>query len=156
MDTETEFWEYVDQSESCWLWTGATHLLGYGILNWRGSIERAHRLAYQFETGETPEEYVLHKCDVPGCVNPSHLYAGDQSDNMQDVWDRDRMPERDLAEQSGELNPSAKLSNAQVVEIRRKYSTGDVSQYDLAEEYNVKQPQISRIVNNSSWEDNDE
>lgn len=53
---------------------------------------RAHRLSYQIHTGEvlTPDEKILHHCDVPYCVNPQHLYKGDQAQNMRDAYARNR------------------------------------------------------------------
>ncbi|MCX6644531.1 MAG: HNH endonuclease signature motif containing protein, partial [Candidatus Bathyarchaeota archaeon] len=43
------------------------------------------RFAYKSFIGEIPNGlFILHKCDNPKCVNPEHLYAGTQKDNMQD------------------------------------------------------------------------
>lgn len=43
------------------------------------------------------------------------------------------------------------LTAEDVREIRRLYATGGWRQVDLAEEFWVSQPQISKIVNNKQW-----
>ena len=48
----------------------------------------------------------------------------------------------------GEEHKSAKLSDKEVREIRKKYSSGKYLQKELAEKYNVGQASISRIVLN--------
>ena len=45
----------------------------------------------------------------------------------------------------------AKLTNTQAADIRRKYIRGKIRQKDLANEYNVSQKAIFKIVNNISY-----
>jgi hypothetical protein len=54
---------------------------------------------------------------------------------------------RDGTNIAGERHPDAKLTDAQVAEIRTRYASGDVLQRELAAEYGVLQNHISRIVN---------
>lgn len=75
------------QPSGCWLWKGPFFYSrgGYGKLTLRGKWRRAHRIFYLIEYGELPDNlYILHKCNNPACVNPEHLYAGTQHDNMKD------------------------------------------------------------------------
>lgn len=87
---------------TCWYFTGFKDRNGYGKLSNRngrgGSPERASRVMYEIINGDMPpsKPFVLHKCDNPSCVNPDHLYAGDQFDNMQDASDRNRLNEKSL------------------------------------------------------------
>ena len=75
----------------CWIWLGATNTQGYGHLRLNQKCIKAHRLAYTIRFGEIPAGmFVLHKCDVRPCVNPVHLYLGDQTDNMRDMMVRGR------------------------------------------------------------------
>ena len=70
----------------CWLWTGATQTFGYGkvTVNWKSYS--AHRLSWILHKGEIPAGMsVLHHCDNPACVSPSHLFLGSQFDNMKDM-----------------------------------------------------------------------
>ena len=68
----------------CWLYGGKTDR--YGHVYVRGKIMVAHRVAYELVKGEIPEGMlVCHKCDVPGCCNPDHLWIGTDKDNMQDM-----------------------------------------------------------------------
>jgi hypothetical protein len=33
----------------------------------------------------------LHRCDVPHCVNPTHLFLGSQDDNLKDAAGKGRL-----------------------------------------------------------------
>jgi HNH endonuclease len=68
------FWNKVDKSGDCWLWTGYVTPQGYGMFRLNGLASRAHRVAYELVNGPIPEGLVVdHLCRVRHCVNPSHL-----------------------------------------------------------------------------------
>ena len=74
----------VEHDETgCWLWIGAWGASEYGVINFRGGNTTAHRAIYQFVTGEfLGSEVVDHLCKVHPCVNPSHLQAVSQTENL--------------------------------------------------------------------------
>lgn len=80
------FWAKVDATGSCWWWTGAKHYRGYGACSSDYGDTRAHRAAWKYTSGEIPKGLgVLHRCNNMLCVNPDHLYLGDQQDNANDM-----------------------------------------------------------------------
>lgn len=80
------FWSKVDMSGSCWTWTAATDTNGYGLFWWRGSLHKAHRIAFSLQVGAIPDGKVIdHRCRVKGCVNPLHLRAATHLQNMQNL-----------------------------------------------------------------------
>ena len=83
-DLIRRFWVRVDKSGDCWIWAGRYHKTGYGVVD--GFYERlSHRVSYQLTFGVVQEGvHILHKCDNPKCVNPDHLFPGDQALNMLD------------------------------------------------------------------------
>lgn len=93
---EERFWEKVDVrgSDDCWMWTGAVRLSGYGVMSQPMNNRKqfyAHRYSLQLAGVEVPDDcYVCHTCDVPGCVNPRHLYVGDVYSNNRDISIRGR------------------------------------------------------------------
>jgi len=74
------FWEKVDKSGSCWLWTSAVAGNGYGQFHVgprNASPRPSHRIAWELTHGASiPEGAVIdHICFTPLCVNPAHLRA---------------------------------------------------------------------------------
>lgn len=52
---------------------------------------------------------------------------------------------------SGEKHPLAKLDWNKVLEIRKEYADGNITQKQLAEKYNMSRSTISDIINNKIW-----
>jgi hypothetical protein len=78
--TEDRFREKVREGENgCWLWIGYTDGKGYGRFN----KQRAHRWSYAHFVGPIPDGQVLdHLCRVRHCVNPDHLRAVTNRENL--------------------------------------------------------------------------
>lgn len=77
-------------ANGCWLWSACTTSAGYGqfTVGSRRDGSRAavyaHRWAYEQMIGPIPEGLVLdHLCRKPSCVNPQHLEAVTQRENMR-------------------------------------------------------------------------
>ena len=141
------FWDKVSFGEhpnSCWTWSRALSR-GYGKFSFHGRTVRAHRWIYVRTFGVLPAgQAVRHLCDRPACVRLDHLIAGTQSENMHDMKVRGRAS-------CGERHWSAKVSNAEVLEIRRLYAEGGSTQAALGSLYKISQSQVSRIVNRTKW-----
>ena len=95
----------------------------------------AHRIAYELMRGPIPSRMlVLHKCDTPSCVNPSHLFLGTVDDNNKDRARKNRS------------HRPCKLTLEQCRQIQALYFAGDMSQSEIALQFGVQQTHISRIV----------
>ncbi|KKL79550.1 hypothetical protein LCGC14_2013720 [marine sediment metagenome] len=82
------FWEHVEKTSTCWLWTGHIKSNGYGGYG----PETVHRKVYKELVGEIPKGMlVCHHCDVKSCVRPNHLFLGTHKDNTQDAVKKGRM-----------------------------------------------------------------
>ena len=149
-DPVQNFWSKVKKDPShptgCWEWTAGLNR-GYGQFPVRGDKNyRAHRFAWSIIYGAIPpNKFVLHRCDNRKCVRPNHLFIGTQRDNVQDAIVKGRR-----SSTQGEANGSAKLTNKQVLKMRRWFSQGKTLTY-LAKEFRVKVPTVHGIIHRKRW-----
>jgi hypothetical protein len=82
------FWRHVQKSDGCWEWTASRNHWGYGQFN-AGNKRRvqAHRFSYELAYGVSipAGSHICHSCDNPSCVNPAHLWLGDNTSNRADM-----------------------------------------------------------------------
>jgi hypothetical protein len=142
-----EFWSHAKKIEAgCWIWQRSRDRDGYGKATFLGVHVRTSRLAWELTHGPIPAgQEVLHTCDTPPCINPSHLFLGTNLDNIQDKVKkhRGRGP-------CGDKHGKAKLTWPIVTEIRRAFSTGK-TEAELGRIYGVWGSTIERIVHNKTW-----
>lgn len=142
------FWEKVQIAgpDECWEWKGGKDREGYGRFSYFGKNQVAHRIAWILTGGEVSEGLcVLHKCDNPSCVNPDHLWIGNQLENIKDRTKKGRD-----ADCRGEKNPSAKLAEEDVLEIRRRLVCGEI-QNQIAKIFGVAASTITDIKTKRTW-----
>lgn len=152
---EDRFWSKVDKSggpNACWLWTASKNEKGYGQFRKRDWMFLAHRIAWTLKNGQIPLDgsyhgtCICHKCDVPACCNPSHLFSGSVKDNIDDMINKGRK-----VHLRGEYNGRAKLTPAQILEIRSAHAAGNTTYHKLASQYGVTFGLIGFIVSRRSW-----
>ncbi len=134
----------------CWPWVASKTSKGYGTISIGTKGKRlAHRLALERKLGRSLGiEWAIHSCDNPSCVNPSHLRPGGAQENNADKKKRNRCRNGD---QQKERNGAAKLTNAQVDEIRRLLQKGGLFQWQIAKLFGVSQSTVSEIKNRRHW-----
>lgn len=136
-----------EPNTGCWLWEGSVWRGGYGsVWNGHGGVIGAHRRAWEIAKGPIPAGMlVLHKCDVPLCINPDHLFLGAQVDNMADMTVKGRAPDT-----AGERNGRAKLSVENVIDVRARHARGETASA-LARDFGVTRTAISDVVSKKRW-----
>jgi hypothetical protein len=128
----------------CWLWTGALHKHGYGMIGLRGKTRGAHVWSYELFVGHIPEGlHVLHSCDTRACCNPMHLRVGTNTENVADRVARGRSNST-----KGALNGLAKLTEADVIYIRNSTSTIK----SLADKYGIDRTNVESILKGKTWQ----
>lgn len=146
------FWSKVDKTPGhgpqgeCWLWTDKPNIRsGYGYFmirrNNKHKLLSAHRVSFSLQFGNPPSDkpHVCHACDIPQCVNPAHLFAGTQLDNL-----------RDCATKGRTRNGQAKLTEEQVYKIRKLHEIGRTGR-SVAKKFHVSEPAVSAVVHRHSW-----
>ena len=137
----------VKEPDECWNWTGSRNQAGWHG-QWRsadGRIELTHRAAWRLMKGEIPNGlFVLHRCDNPACVNPTHLFLGTQSDNCNDMWAKGRARPKT---NKGESHGMARLTEDLVREIRTSKESG----VELAARLSLSPTTICDVRKRRTW-----
>lgn len=146
------FWSKVAKGkpDECWPWTAGRFAwpANYGAI-WRdGRTQKAHRWALILTGGEPPADKpkAIHSCDNPPCCNPNHLRWGTVKENAGDMMQRGRW---DGGWRNGERHANAKLTDAEVAEIRTLSAAG-ITGKALAAQFGVCRGNISLIINHKS------
>lgn len=174
--TEARFWSKVDKNgpmmphmeSPCWIWTAGKFGDGYGIVKIRGRKFLTHRIAWMIANGAIPHDgsahgiCVLHRCDVPACCRPDHLFLGTNADNVRDKMIKGRHkspagnnhglylhPERRAR---GERVGGAKLTAALVNEIRDVHAASGKTIKILAAKFGVSKSTIHRTIKRKNWQ----
>ncbi len=138
---EQRFWEKVDKSGDCWVWTAAKRGNGYGAFKIDRKMHQAHRLAYEYTFGKIPEGlFACHKCDNRICVNPHHIFLGTNSDNMKDAWNKGRLVKiRNNDHFRGKINVNASLTREKVLYLKSLLTNkGTKTVKQIAKEEGIK------------------
>ena len=136
-------------TDQCWEWQDSKDKDGYGKMRVGKRKVRAHRLSYKLFVGDVPDDMlVCHKCDNPGCVNPSHLFLGSYLDNNRDSHKKGRG-----ADQTGENNHRSKLTWRDVREIRRNFTGYWGELAALGKKYYMTYVPMRLIITGKNWKD---
>lgn len=154
------FWEKVDRhgTDECWPWLGSRDPDGYGEFVAGKRVIQATQFSYELVHGPAPKHdaqgrrlIFLHSCDNPPCVNPNHLSLGTDKDNSDDMIRKGRKRTA-----SGEQNPKSKLTEANVIAIRKLIRNGMPQQSEFeqaaADRLGVSWGTIHRIVTGQAWQ----
>jgi hypothetical protein len=127
----------------CWMWTAKRCSDGYGLLRINGRTWKAHRLSHMMFVGAIASGLaVCHRCDTPACINPAHLFAATQLENIADRTRKGRS-----ARHIGEKNGRAKLTMDQVRFIRSSAATAA----SIARELGVTKTLVCNIRKGLLW-----
>lgn len=145
---EYRFWRLVNKKgeDECWRWIGCGKETYYGWMGHKGRTLYAHRISYEIHKGHIEKGVlILHKCNNPSCVNPKHLYEGTHKDNSRD---------KELTENHnrGSNNPGSKLTEKDVIEIKRLIQVEFWrTRKDIGEQFGVSGPAIGLIAMGKRW-----
>lgn len=128
----------------CVEWMGRRTRFGHGIGTFRNQVIATHRYAYELAYGPIPNGlHVLHHCDNPPCVNPSHLFLGTEADNVRDKTEKGRQAK-------GTEIVSSKLNPDKVRAIRIRIANGE-TQASISKDFGVVYQTIALIAHGSTW-----
>ncbi|WP_082780051.1 HNH endonuclease [Gluconobacter albidus] len=127
---------------------------GYAYFNHDKKRYAAHRLSWEIANGCSlkDDEWILHACDNPKCVNPDHLRSGNAKDNAKDREVRNRRPTRSAtrsAKLQGTKSHLSKLTEQQVREIR--YELTHLSNNEISKLYHTGVSNIEHIRAGRTW-----
>jgi hypothetical protein len=132
-----------DPVTGCIEWIGAKND-GYGLIRRGSQLARTHCLAWELKHGPIPEGMcVCHHCDNPSCCNTEHHFLDTKAGNTADMVEKGRQAK-------GEKHGRAKLTEADVLEIRRRIAAGE-SQSSIAADFGIHHTTVGAIKSGKRW-----
>ena len=129
------------RGEECIFFNGTINSMGYGVLKVggrKGKLLSAHRISFRLFNGPIKKgREICHRCDNPKCINPNHLFMGTHEENMADFASKLR-------------HPNSKFTPEEIVDIRRRYASGESSRR-IASEFGVSHKTILYIKSKKGW-----
>lgn len=127
----------------CLLWTGSKNSDGYGHIRFSGKLLKVHRLVLARKIGRelAPGEMACHHCDTPSCVEPTHLFAGDNAANIRDALAKGRL-DASIAKAAASSAAARRLFDD---ETEQTIARDTRSQSAIAADYGCAQQTISRV-----------
>jgi len=144
MNNIMRFWDKVNKTDYCWLWTGYKNKGGYGCQNINCTTYIATRISYWMHYHVDPKELeVCHECNNPPCVRPDHLFLGTKSENMKHAFLEGR------ANNQGSFAPNSILIESDVLKIRALY--GIKTQAEIRRMFGVSKQNVNHILCRDTW-----
>lgn len=142
------FWPKVRVADGCWEWQGTVdETVGYGRISTggrNGSVLGAHRVAYLLAKGGLPTGMVLHHtCENRLCVRPDHLKPLTRAEHMEH--------HREEITGKGEAHAISKLTEREVLEMRRLYDVGDTTYKDVGKKFGLGTSHARRVIIGELW-----
>ena len=123
---------------------------GYAHTHYQGKSVRHHRLAYVIANDLTLDaiegKVIMHLCDIRNCIEPTHLVVGPQKDNILDMQAKGRRNDA-----VGIKSSQAKLTESEIIRIRRSHAAGNLGCGRLAKIFKVAPSTIYAIVSGKTW-----
>lgn len=92
-----------------------------------------------------PSLVICHKCDVPSCVNPEHLFLGTVADNANDMIQKGRGHGM-----RGDTHPGAKLSSRDIPLVLQRLAAGEGCK-EIGASYGLTDCTVNAIRRGISW-----
>jgi HNH endonuclease len=151
----SRFWSKVkigESRDSCWTWTAGVDKNGYGKFQitckkngrtWQKHV-RAHVLSWELNNGIVGRgRVVMHSCDNPSCVRPSHLSSGTNAENRRDSLVKGRVPR-------GEASGASRISQQTAIDIIRLHRVG-MRFCDISKKLGVSKSIARRVSLGFCW-----
>ncbi len=137
----------VPTEQGCLEWQAGVDPQGYGVFGIGSNrVFRAHRIAWELVHGAIPDGLVIcHHCDNRRCVNVDHLFLGTRADN-----NRDKMSKGRGGHLKGTANGNAKLTEADVLEIRSGIFAG-WTHNEIGDHFGVSDTLVGYVLRRQSW-----
>jgi hypothetical protein len=165
------FWSKVERlgPNDCWEWNGDKSTPGYGRIYERLGYKKwkawgAHRVSFILSRGHAPKFGVCHTCDNRPCVNPNHLFDGDQTVNMQDCKAKGRTRNKPFGRgddhifrknpamiRRGAGHPNSRLTDVVIKDIYAKRMSGKTAK-EIAIAMDLKFQTVLGVIEGLAWQ----